>query len=410
MSLSFRVGQLALCIGLLNVFSGPAVAVETVKSEPLLEVVDTILAVHPQMQLARARLDQAKAETNASQQPLYNPALAIYYESNVDDISTVGISQTVDWSDKQGAFSQIGAQNLLSAEARFVGMRQSIAADFLRKINNFQSAKMSAELNQQQLDTLQEFVNIAQQRFTVGDISQVELDLALLAAGELRMNSAKIQANNFAAQLELESFFNFDKRTIPSLGIDLIGSDSTSIEQLLQQHPLLKQLKIASNAAKAEIKLAERQKSADPTLSINAGKEGDESIVNLGFSMPLFVRNNFSAGVDVAIANSVAVEQDYLNAYREILVAVKATKKSLGLTLRAYQQWTRLSQSGLQQRGRLLQKLWRSGDLETTDYIVQVQQTLDTRIAATQLKADVIDAWINFLVASGQIDDWLNLK
>lgn len=409
MFLSHRIERFALCIGLLGGCCGSAVAVETVKSKPLLDIVDTVLAVHPQIQWAQARLEKIAAESDAKMQPLYNPELAIDYESNVENSSIIGISQTIDWSDKQGAYQQIGENNLLSAQAEFIAIRQSIAADFLKKINRSQAGKTAAELNSQQMETLQAFVDIAERRFKVGDISQVELDLALLAAGEIRMNSAKIQSDYYSAQLELEAFFNFEKMAIPTLEVDIIGFDSSSIEQLLGQHPLLKQLKIASNVAKSEIKLAERQKSADPTISINAGKEGDESVINLGFSMPLFIRNRFSAEVDAAIANSVVVEQYYLNAYREILVSVKTTKKSLSLTLEAYRQWMKLSQSGLQQRGKLLQKLWKSGDLETTDYLVQIQQTLDTRIAATQLKADVINAWIDFLVASGQIDDWLNL-
>lgn len=398
-----------LCFGLFLVFSGPIAAVEKVKSNALIEIVDDALAIHPLMQLAQAKLDQAKAESRAKGQPLYNPELALQYESNVDDIRTIGISQTIDWSDKQGAQKKIGQQNLLSAEAEFVSIRQSIAANFLKKINRFQTTMVAAELNSQQTDTLSEFVKIAKQRFKVGDISQVELDLALLAAGEIRMKSAKIQADYFSAETELDAFLNFKKILIPDLDINLVTPDLKSVEEILQEHPRLMQLRIASKAAKSAISLASRKKNADPTLSINAGKEGSANIVNVGFSMPLFVRNNFSAQVDSAIANSVAVEQAYLNSYREVLVAVKSTKNALELTLNAYREWVNQTQSGLEQRGKLLQKLWKSGELETTDYLVQIQQTLDTQIAATQLKADVINAWIDYLIASGQMDGWLGL-
>ncbi len=391
-------------------YSQLTAAVETTQSKPLIELADFALASHPLMQLAKARLDQAVANSKANSQPLYNPQLAFYYESNVDDIATAGVSQTFDWSDKRGALRQVGEQNLASAQAKFVDVRQTIAADLLNKINRFQSSKQIADLNTQQMGTLEEFVEIAKRRFGVGDISQIELDLALLAAGEIRMNSAKIQADNFAAKLQLEAFFNFEKLVIPELTINLIKPDAQSAESLLQNHPRLRQLRRSSGAAKNKIKLAERLARADPTISLNAGKEGDETTFNLGFSMPLFVRNNFSAQIDSAIANSVAVEQDYLNAYRDVLVAVKSTKKSLDLTLAAYHHWMNQSQAGLQQRAELLQKLWKSGDLETTDYLVQLQQTLDTRIAATQLKADVFSAWIQYLVASGQIDHWLALE
>lgn len=401
--------RFALCFSLFLVFSGQVLAVEKVKSNDLIKIVDDALAIHPLMQLAQAKLDQAKAESRAKGQPLYNPELALEYESNVDDVRTIGLSQTIDWSDKQGAQKQIGHQNLLSAQAEFISVRQSIAAIFLKQINRFQTTRVAAKLNSQQTATLSEFVEIAKQRFAVGDISQVELGLALLAAGEIRMKSAKIQADYFSSETELDAFLNFKKRLVPELDINLVIPDSKTVEEILQNHPRLAQLRIAAKAAKSAISLASRRKSADPTLSINAGKEGKANIVNVGFSIPLFVRNNFSAEVDSAIANSVAVEQEYLNSYRDTLVAVKSTKNALELTLSAYEEWINQTQSGIEQRGKLLQKLWKGGELETTDYLVQIQQTLDTQIAATQLKADVINAWIDYLVASGQIDSWLDL-
>ncbi len=401
--------HMALYFGLFLVLGGPVIAVEKIKSKVLIEIVDDALAIHPLMQLAQAKLDEAAAQSRAKGQPLYNPELALEYESNVDDIRTIGVSQTIDWSDKQGAQKQIGQQNLLSAEAEFVSVRQSIAASFLKKINRFQTTRVASELNSKQTDTLSEFVKIAKKRFAVGDISQAELGLALLAAGEIRMKSAKIQADYFSSETELDAFLNFKKILIPELDINLVKPDSKSVEEILQKHPRLMQLRIASKAAKSAISLASRRKSADPTLSLNAGKEGSANVVNVGFSIPLFVRNNFSAEVDSAIANSVAVEQAYLNTYRDVLVEVKSTKNALELTLNAYQQWVSQAQSGLDQRGKLLQKLWKSGELETTDYLVQIQQTLDTQIAATQLKADVINAWIDYLVASGQMDSWLDL-
>jgi len=403
-------GRFALFVGLLAGQSWCVSAIEKTQSLQLIDIVDRAVASHPLMQRAVAKLDQVKAQSRANSQPLYNPELELAYESNVDDTSMIGLSQTFDWSDKQAALKQIGSKNQRSAEAEFIGVRQSIVVDLLRKINRYQASNVAASLNSRQLDTLEEFVKIAQKRFSVGDISQIELDLALLASGELRMRSAKIQANNYNAKLQLESFFNFEKIDVPKLNIALISDHSQDSEQLLQRHPKLVQLRMASESARAEIKLSERKKTADPTFSINAGKEGKENIINLGFSMPLHIRNNFSAEVDSAIANSVAVEQEYLNNYRQVLVDVKSTKRDLELTLSAYRRWISQSQTGLEARAKLLQRLWKSGDLGTTEYLVQIQQTLDTLIAATQLKEDVLNAWFDYLAASGQIDDWLALK
>jgi len=390
-------------------YSSWTVAADPVLLSRLSDLVKDAVALHPLVQSAKQRLNKAKADSSASDQPLYNPELSIDYESNVEDTSTLGYSQTIDWSNKRDALSQIGRQNKEVIQTELLVIRQMVAADFVKKINQYQTAKIAFGLNSQQISALEQFVDIAQRRFKIGDISQVELDLALLVAGEIRMNSAGIQAEYFSAETELSAFVNFEKIDVPEILIQWIRLDQRPIELLLNDHPRLKQLRLATQIANSQIKLASRNKSADPTITVNAGKEGDQSIYSLGISVPLFVRNSFAAEVESAIANAAAIEQNYRNSYRDLLVAIKNSRKTLELTFAAYQNWINQSQSGLQKRGELLQRLWKSGDLSTTDYLVQLQQTLDTQISATRLKAKVINAWIEYLLVSSQIDQWLGL-
>ncbi len=389
-------------------YSSVSSAVVPLQNQQLKSLIKNVTALHPLVQAAKERLKQASFDAKAKKQPLYNPEISVEYESNVEETSTIGLSQTIDWSNKRRAMSLIGEKNKAVAEAQLRLTKQQVAATFLKKINQYQTSRLTSQLNLKQSSTLDQFVDIAKQRLKAGDISQIEFDLALLAAGEIQMNSAKIQADYFSAETELTAFLDFEKIQIPEISIKLIHLDNTSVEKLLIDHPRIKQLRLKTQTANAQIKLARRQKSADPTLSFNAGKEGDEDIYSLGFSIPLMVRNNFSAEVDTAIANAAAVEQEYRNSYRNILVALKTSKKSLRLTFMAYQNWLKQSSFGLEQRGTLLQKVWKSGDLSTTDYLIQIQQTLDTQISAAQLKADVINTWIDYLMASGQIDSWLN--
>jgi cobalt-zinc-cadmium efflux system outer membrane protein len=54
----------------------------------------------------------------------------------------------------------------------------------------------------------------------------------------------------------------------------------------------------------------------------------------------------------------------------------------------------------------MLERLWHAGELNTTDYLVQLQQTLATRMAASEQRGVVWEAWIAWLAASGQVDTW----
>ncbi len=54
-------------------------------------------------------------------------------------------------------------------------------------------------------------------------------------------------------------------------------------------------------------------------------------------------------------------------------------------------------------------RLWQAGELNTTDYLVQLKQALDTEVSATEQRGRMWRAWADWLAASGQADQWLNL-
>ena len=54
-----------------------------------------------------------------------------------------------------------------------------------------------------------------------------------------------------------------------------------------------------------------------------------------------------------------------------------------------------------------LQRLWESGEISTTDYLVQLRQTVDVQDSALDLRQLLWRAWFEWLMASGQVDTWL---
>ena len=62
----------------------------------------------------------------------------------------------------------------------------------------------------------------------------------------------------------------------------------------------------------------------------------------------------------------------------------------------------------MQQRSQLLESQWQSGEMSTTDYLIQIQQTLDTQIAGAELQSELWSAWIDWLSSTNQLSDWLN--
>jgi cobalt-zinc-cadmium efflux system outer membrane protein len=86
----------------------------------------------------------------------------------------------------------------------------------------------------------------------------------------------------------------------------------------------------------------------------------------------------------------------------------QAAHAGYNVITRAWQQWISLGQDSLRQRAELLETLWRSGEMSTTDYLLQLQQTLNTQIAGAGLQGELWRAWVEWLGASNSLEAWLN--
>ena len=64
--------------------------------------------------------------------------------------------------------------------------------------------------------------------------------------------------------------------------------------------------------------------------------------------------------------------------------------------------------AALEDRTALLEKLWRAGEISTSDYLVQLKQSLDTALSGLQLESQVWQAWFDYLTAAGRLTDWID--
>ena len=69
-----------------------------------------VWAESPTVQGAQAEVDAAQARRDGAGKPLYNPSLGLDVESASVNTSSIALSQTLDWSDKQDALIDIAQQ------------------------------------------------------------------------------------------------------------------------------------------------------------------------------------------------------------------------------------------------------------------------------------------------------------
>lgn len=406
--LTRAVWQLWLSGWLLSVLVAVPASAQTTPA--LQALIERFLSEHPAAQAAQADLQRAEAEARAFGQALYNPELEIEYEDATDITKSVGLVQTLDWNGKRRARDRASGDSMRAASAALAAARQQLLAELLEKLSRVELTAEAAALAEQRVELLKEFVTLTARRHAAGDVGQSEVDLAHLALSEARMQSATLLSDAAEAESRLAALHPSSTPSwppLPRLPLHVSAYDNSA---LLERNPELRRVAAEAAAAKANVSIARRDSRPDPTVGVHGGQEDDDTLIRLSVSIPLFVRNTYRAEVEAANADALRAEQVYRNRLRRARGELQAAAKRYQSTRSALDNWENSGENRLKGRITLLKRLWQAGEIGTTDYLVQLQQTLDTQISAAALRAEVWEAWIQWLGASGQIEYWLGLK
>lgn len=383
----------------------------TVADPALSGWINEVLLQNPEMQAMQAAVDAASGRLRAADQPLFNPELEFEYENSDIDTTTGGLSQTIDWADKRGARAAVADSGQVAANAELRSKRQDLATDLLRALADWHTAEAVVSVSEKQTALMTRFANIAEQRWKAGDLGQVELDLAHLAAADAAFQQANASETLIRARQAVTALTGVGgpgwpqiTRTLPEIDPQQVDAD-----RLLADLPSMQAALARVAAGRASVQLSVREKRPDPTIGFRVGKEDSEALTGISVSVPLFVRNTYSAEVDVANADLIQAERKAANLRQQAhanLIAAAQVYRNASL---AWKTWEASGAPRLSQRTDLLSRLWQAGELNTTDYLVQLKQALDTEVGATEQRGRMWRAWADWLAASGQADQWLNL-
>lgn len=372
--------------------------------------VKAVVDANPQVNAARAALDASVALEGAAGRPLYNPELEIEAEDADSETRALGISQTLDWGGKRKARTAVAESERRSVEADYLAVRWQVTADLLSALASYQTESDRSALAAVRSGTMQDFAELAGQRFDAGDISQIEFDLAVLAFTDARIRQATASANVAEAKQAVSSLAVGSPPTEwPAIQTELprltvAPSEASDLVMLL---PHVRAAQLRASAAAARVNLRERERRPDPTLTLRGGTEGDETLIGLNLTIPLHVRNSFSYEVTAASAERRQAQLEAADISRQAYARFQGAQERYQLSRAAWEDWQRIGGISLQRQTDLLWRLWEAGELSTTEFLVQLQQTLDTRESTLELRVALWRAWFEWLTASGQIESWL---
>ena len=373
--------------------------------------VNEVLSQNPELQAAQAAVEAAGGRFRAADQPLFNPELEFEYENS--DITTTagGLSQTIDWANKRGARAAVADSGQVAANAEFRSKRQGLVTDLLRALADWHTADAVVRVSEQQVTLMARFARIAEQRRKAGDLGQVELDLAHLAAADAAFEQANASEDLIRARQAVTVLTGSGGSDWPPFARQLPAIDlpQMDVDRVLADLPSQQAALARVAARRAGVQLRAREKRPDPTIGFRVGKEDSDMLTGVSISVPLFVRNSFSAEVDVANADLIQAEREAANLRQQARANLIATAHIYQNARLAWENWEASGAPRLSQRTDLLDRLWQAGELNTTDYLVQLKQALDTEVGATEQRGRMWRAWADWLAASGQADQWLNL-
>ncbi len=411
-------GTVMLLAALILIGDGRAVAAESdgeapapIKSDSSLAAfVRAVVDSNPQVNSARAALDASAALYRAAGRPIYNPELEFEVEDASSKTRALGISQTVDWGGKRDARTAVAESERRTIEAEYLALRWQLANELLSGLASYQTESARLDLAQARLAAMQDFAALSKRRFDAGDINQIELDLATLAYADARIQKATAASNVAEASQTVGSLaVNSPASEWPSFSAELprLPATAENPQDLVMTLPQVRAASFRAAAAADRVELRRRERRLDPTLSVMGGKEDDDTLIGLNVTIPLPVRNRFNHEVTAAVAELGRAQQASRDVSRRAYTRLLGAQERYQVSHEAWGDWEKTGALSLQRQGDLLRRLWEAGEIDTTDYLVQLTLTMNTRESALDLREAMWRAWFEWLVASGQIDQWI---
>ena len=402
----------AVPLGAVCLLYALAASAAPVVSSPLQSAVRVVWNTSPEVQAAQAELVAARARARAAAQPLYNPELSLDAENADVNRRTAGLSLALDLSGKRRARTDEGQAALHASEASYALARRDVATRWLKAWSAAALARQRSELGHRRLQLMQRFDALAGQRLKVGDISSPERDLAGLALGEAQIQQASLIGNEAAARAGLLAINGEAAKMSPALPQGLPPRSGIIAPLAADERPELMKARAEQARAEAGIEVARRARTPDPTVSLTGGQVRNgpinDRVIGLSVSIPLPVLNTGRAEVDAAQADADAAVANVRTRQLMTQASLQETQARYDALLGAANAFRIGRAAAFEDRTALLEKLWRAGEISTSDYLVQLKQSLDTALSGLELESQAWQAWFDYLTAAGRLNDWID--
>jgi len=363
---------------------------------------------HPSMIAAKQQLHMQLSLANASTKPLYNPELISSYERDGSQSNySVGFNQTVDVWGKNNVLTEQSKFKRLQAQQNYILTYQNIAADTFIALIKYQSAKQILSLVKEQENQMINLIDEIKKKQKVNELSELDLQVALFTVATQLNETSIASLNLLNSKAKIKTILTDWDESKEFNAQDLLIGKNLNIEALDQQKilmlPIVQQAYAKMVIDKYQVQLTKLSSNSEPTIGLSAGQAGKESTLGLNLSLPLNFRNDFSDEIKASTSNHLASKANYASTILEQKNQIEASKVSMEQYIQQVKHWQRLAGKSGQRSIDLIEQKWNAGDINTTNYLLVLQQRINGLTAALSLQEQAKLATINYLRLTAQL-------
>jgi outer membrane protein, heavy metal efflux system len=362
------------------------------------EAIRLALANSPELRAAGAQVDAAAGRAWQAKK-WSNPELELSAEDwpvdngrgFSDAKQTIGIAQTLPFPGKKSFDKQIGDQGIKLSEAELALRRTELVRDVKAGFFRVLAAERRVEVSTQLLAVAETSATAARKRADAGAAPQQEQLRAEVQQEQARNELMEFQRELAAERQGLATMLGRPDLKDVSLSGALAdtpdyGLMETNAENTLARHPSAAAAQANVDRARLEHRRARLEPYPDLKVGVTGGRigESDQSIIQLGVSLPLPIidrakgrKQEARANIIVAEAESQAVQQqlqrEWANAQKRYRTAVEQVMNYRERILPKADEALRLVQTGFEQ-----------GKFNFTDLADTQRTAAETRLAYQQ--------------------------
>lgn len=309
------------------------------------QVIDLALQSNPAVSIAKAQEDAAiatvttaRAYTNPQFEVGAGPSRIRQGNQGTRNSWGIGISQPLEYSDVRQARRSLAESNVKVAEVgkdiTAVDLRFRIKDAFYDVLQRQAELKL-AEGDKSLLEQVRDRVKL---RVEVGEAPRYELIKAETEwlAAERDYQSALVRITEGKAYLRglTANSLPLDYSLVGELPLSESMPPAEELKARVAENPVLQQLKAATEAAEAKLRLEERLRTPGLTLGVGVDQDPDLTTLRLGVAIPLPLWNKREGQIAEASAmirqseavlseRQIALQRDLDSAYQRYLIARK---------------------------------------------------------------------------------------